>query len=147
MMLVSDMNASLTESHTIQISTYEYIDTPSRTKVIKRERKLCFVYFKPPDTDSITANNGITDRIAIDIAVYSDSIVLVATVDCNLDTQITGQFAMLIIYPVLDLTLSGFVPSSVPHPQAKAASTYTSVQSDAVSIGLRINPLSSVPFK
>ena len=39
MILVSDMNVSLTQTHTIQILTYEYIDTPSQTKVIKRERK------------------------------------------------------------------------------------------------------------
>ena len=92
----------------------------------------------------MTVNSGIADHIAIKMAVYSDSIVLVATVDCNLDTQMSGQSAMLIIYSVLDLTLSGFVPSSAPYPQAKAASTYTSIRSDSVSIGFRINLLSNV---
>ena len=39
----------------------------------------------------------MAERSAIDMAVYSDSIVLVAIVGCNLDTQITGQFAISII--------------------------------------------------
>ena len=108
---------------------------------------LHFTYFKPPDTDSITTRRGITDCKAIGIVVYYDFMVLVSTKDYSFVTQMKGQFAILIKYPVLDLTLSRFVISSVPHPQAKAASTYTFVLADSVSIGLDINSLPRVPSR
>jgi hypothetical protein len=77
----------------------------------------------PLATALVTAMRGIAARSAMERAVYSDSIVLVAIVDCNLDTQSTGQPATSIMWPVQDLTDSGFVPHSDPHPHAKAALT------------------------
>jgi hypothetical protein len=46
---------------------------------------------KPFATALVTAIRDIVAQSAMERAVYSDSIVPVAIVDCNLDTQRTGQ--------------------------------------------------------
>lgn len=100
-------------------------------------------------TACVRSIKGMTERKAIDSAVCSASIVLVAIVGCNLDIQTTGQLAISTMKPVLDLTESGFEQSSVPQPDANEASMQTSVFSASVfsKLGRRIEPLSEVPFK
>ena len=71
----------------------------------------------------MTAIRGIAAHKDIERAVYSDSIVDVAIHGYNLEHQITGQPMTSTMKPVQDLTESGFVPCSVPHPLAKATST------------------------
>ena len=60
-----------------------------------------------------------------DRAMHSDSTVLVAMVDCNLDTHKTRHPASSIMYPVQDLTESGLVANSIDQLLANAASTQT----------------------
>ena len=69
---------------------------------------LCSVNLSPFVGHSITERRGIADQSAIDSAVYSDSMVLVAIVICIFDTHKTGQLVILMIHPVQDLTQSGF---------------------------------------
>ena len=76
---------------------------------------------------SVTAIRTIAARTDIERAVYSDSIVDEAMHGFSLEHQITGKPMTLTIKPVRDLTESGFVPCSVPHPLSKAASTYISI--------------------
>jgi hypothetical protein len=86
-------------------------------------RSLVAVNLRPSLIDLVTSRRGMAARSAMDNAVYSDSIVDVAIQGCNLEHHITEQPITSIIKPVLDFTESGFVPSSVPQPLAKAAST------------------------
>ena len=51
----------------------------------------------------------------------------------------TGQIEISVIHPFLDLTLSGFVPSSVPHPQAKDPINYLKRKEQVVIFRLRTN--------
>jgi hypothetical protein len=65
--------------------------------------------------DVVTVMSGIAAQSAIDSAVYTDSMVEVAMQGCNLEHHITEHPMTSTIYPVRDLTESGFVPNSVPH--------------------------------
>ena len=76
----------------------------------------CLVKLSPFVAQSITARSGIAAWHAWDSAVYSDSIVLVAIVDYMTNTRKTGQLAILMIYPVRDLTQSGLALHSTPQP-------------------------------
>jgi hypothetical protein len=66
---------------------------------------------------------GNTSLIAVDSALYSDSMVEVEMSVCNLLTHKTGQSAMKITYPVRLLTQDGSCLFSYPHNPAKSAST------------------------
>ena len=59
----------------------------------------------------------------IERAVYLDSIVDVTMYGCNLEHKIMGQPITSTIKPVQDLQELGFIPCSVLHSLAKAAST------------------------
>lgn len=68
-------------------------------------------------------SKGMTSCIAIDKALYSLTIVLVAISDWSLLDQQTGQSFMKITYPVRLLTHYGSCLSSTPQSDAKSAST------------------------
>ena len=95
-----------------------------------------------------TDMKGMVAQRAMERAVYSASMVEVAMQGCNLEHQTTGHPISSMIYPVLDFTESGFVPSSVPQPLAKSESTKTSIGKVNLSQdGRKIRPSSSVPFR
>ena len=96
-----------------------------------------------------TAINGIAAQRAIDIAVYSDSMMDIAIETCSFEHYTTEHPMTSIMQPVLDLTESGLVPCSVPQPHAKAALTNTSIEKVLPSrgVGHRIRPLSRVPLR
>ena len=54
---------------------------------------LFFVKWRPAVIARATACRGMKARKATETAVHSDSIVLVAVVDCIFETHNTGQFA------------------------------------------------------
>jgi hypothetical protein len=56
-----------------------------------------------------SSQNGNKSLIADDSAEYSDSMVHVSISLCSLDDQTTGQFAMQIANPVLELTQVGLI--------------------------------------
>jgi len=58
---------------------------------------------------------------------------------------VIGTPPKVIMHPVLLLTQIGSFGSSVDQRQAKSASAY--ISNDNVESGLRINPLSLVPFR
>ena len=95
----------------------------SSCTVALKVSNLVAVNLRPSFIDLVTSSRGIAARSAIDNAVYSDSIVEVAIHGCNLEDHITEQPMTSMIKPVRDFTESGLFPSSVPQPEAKAAST------------------------
>ena len=61
---------------------------------------------------------------AVDRAMYSASVVVRAFSVCNLDTQVTGHPAYVMVHPECDLDVVGSVPAMLrSKPPAKSAST------------------------
>ena len=91
----------------------------------------------------MTSIRGIAARKAIDNAVYSDSIVVDVVLRYRVVIWNTSTLYPItsMMYPVQDLTESGFVPSLVPRPLANAASTYISMlYFDSFKSDLRMRP-------
>lgn len=104
---------------------------------------LYLLLFSTLVTLSMTARRGITQR-DIDKILYSDSTVLVVVMTCIVHTQRIGQLGISVIFPVQDVKESGLAPDLLLQPQAKAASTITSVLRRVALLGSDTIPLSAV---
>ena len=59
----------------------------------------------------MSSSIGISSRHAVDGAMYSASVVESAVNVCNLDTQVTGQPAYVMVHPEHDFDVVGSVPA------------------------------------
>ena len=101
----------------------------SSCRVALKLRNLSLLKPSPSLTEVDTSKGTMAAQRAIGSAVYYDSMVEVAIEVCNFEHQTTKHPITSMMYPVWDLTDSGFlVPYLVPQPQAKAMSTKTSME-------------------